>query len=114
MYEPTELERGFFTDKDQEIRTTDMPERFQLRTIPIKALEEGELDDEADWIYKQAFMTNTITSQSLQEQENSAHYGRRGPSMINKIKQAINFMRDQHFEVRKTCSLRQARAQHDQ
>ena len=30
VYEPSELERGFFTDKDKDIRVTDMPERFQV------------------------------------------------------------------------------------
>ena len=34
--EPDSLERGFYTDVDADIRTTDMPERFQLRAIPIK------------------------------------------------------------------------------
>ena len=30
VYEPSELERGHFTEKDSEIRVTDMPERFQV------------------------------------------------------------------------------------
>lgn len=30
VYEPSELERGFFTDRDKDIRVTDMPERFQV------------------------------------------------------------------------------------
>ena len=28
VYEPSELERGFFTERDNDIRVTDMPERF--------------------------------------------------------------------------------------
>ena len=40
------------TDKDQQIRSADMPERFQLRRIPVSPTEEGELDEEAEWIYK--------------------------------------------------------------
>lgn len=63
MYEPSELERGHFTDKDNEIRATDIPERFQLRNIPITAAEDGELDEEAEWIYKHAFAAPTISSQ---------------------------------------------------
>ena len=31
VYEPSELERGFFTDRDKDIRVTDMPERFQVQ-----------------------------------------------------------------------------------
>ena len=30
VYEPSELERGHYTEKDVEIRVTDMPERFQV------------------------------------------------------------------------------------
>ena len=36
MMDPDTLERSFYTDVDSEIRTTDLPERFQLRSIPIK------------------------------------------------------------------------------
>ena len=31
VYEPSELERGFFTERDAEIRVTDVPERFQVQ-----------------------------------------------------------------------------------
>lgn len=31
MYEPSELESSHLTDQDNEIRVTDMPERFQVR-----------------------------------------------------------------------------------
>ena len=63
VYEPTELERGFFTEKDQDIRAADIPERFQLRQVPVKPTEEGELEEEAEWIYKQAFVTTTVSQQ---------------------------------------------------
>lgn len=33
LYEPSELESSHMTDQDNEIRTTDMPERFQVRSI---------------------------------------------------------------------------------
>ena len=36
-YEPSELERRHYTDKDNEIRNTDIPERMQLRNFPITA-----------------------------------------------------------------------------
>jgi transcription elongation factor SPT6 len=42
---------------------TDMPERFQLRQVPVKATEEGEVEEEAEWIYKQAFSTPTVSQQ---------------------------------------------------
>ena len=63
MYEPSELERGHFTDKDQEIRITDLPEQFLQRTYPVVAHEAAELEQEAKWIYQQAFVTRTISKQ---------------------------------------------------
>lgn len=39
MYEPSELESSHLTDQDNEIRATDLPERFQLRSIPVKGLK---------------------------------------------------------------------------
>jgi len=65
LYEPIELERSHYTDFDQEVRVTDMPERFQLRTVPICPTEEGELDEEAEWIYRQAFSTPPISRSAL-------------------------------------------------
>ena len=52
VFEPSELERLHFTDADAEIRTADMPERFQLRRVPVQPTEDGELEEEAEWIYK--------------------------------------------------------------
>ena len=33
MFEPSELERGHFTDLDTEIRTADVPERFMVSRL---------------------------------------------------------------------------------
>nr|KAG5690166.1 hypothetical protein BaRGS_013623 [Batillaria attramentaria] len=102
VFEPSELERGHFTELDNEIRTTDMPERFQLRQIPVLPTEEGEREEEAEWIYKQAFVTSPVSNQAYLDSEQGGGYGfsnRRSPSMTNKIKEAINFMRNQRLEV---------------
>jgi transcription elongation factor SPT6 len=42
-----------------------MPERMQLRNVPITSVEEGsaELDLEAEWIYKHAFSKASISNQ---------------------------------------------------
>ena len=40
-----------------------MPERFQLRQVPVKPTEEGEIEEESEWIYKQAFSTPPISQQ---------------------------------------------------
>lgn len=35
----------------------------QLRSIPVKGAEDDELEEEADWIYRNAFATPTISLQ---------------------------------------------------
>uniref|UniRef100_A0A8C5RCP7 SPT6 homolog, histone chaperone and transcription elongation factor n=1 Tax=Laticauda laticaudata TaxID=8630 RepID=A0A8C5RCP7_LATLA len=104
IYEPSELESSHLTDQDNEIRVTDMPERFQLRSIPVKSAEDDELEEEADWIYRNAFAMPTISLQESSDyldrnQSSSSSFSRKGPSTIQKIKEALNFMRNQHFEV---------------
>ncbi|XP_064612097.1 transcription elongation factor SPT6-like [Liolophura sinensis] len=104
VFEPSELERGHLTDVDNEIRIADMPERFQLRSTPVQPTEEGELEKEAEWIYKQAFMTMPTSRQNTFDQIDAHgaqynYYKRKGPNTVNKIKDAINFMRNQQFEV---------------
>ncbi|XP_076167976.1 transcription elongation factor SPT6 [Ptiloglossa arizonensis] len=101
IYEPSELIRGHFTDVDNEIRTTDIPERMQLRTIPITPTVEGsdELDLEAEWIYKQAFCQPTISVQDAHLNEEAKERAKKGLQTVGKIKKALDFMRNQNFEV---------------
>uniref|UniRef100_A0A674DZC1 SPT6 homolog, histone chaperone and transcription elongation factor n=1 Tax=Salmo trutta TaxID=8032 RepID=A0A674DZC1_SALTR len=102
IYEPSELESSHMTDQDNEIRSTDMPERFQLRSIPVKPAEDNELEEEAEWIYRNAFSTPTISMQESTDyldRGTTTNFSRKGPSTIAKIKEALNFMRNQHFEV---------------
>lgn len=44
---------------------TDMPERMQLRSVPVTkvAKDSAELEEEAEWIYKQAFCKPSISVQ---------------------------------------------------
>lgn len=107
IYEPSELKRGHFTDVDIEIRKRDMPERMQLREVPVTSVPEGsaELEDEAEWIYKQAFCKETVSNQdvvagaSAAGAADSGRQQRKPPSTINKIRQALDFMRNQQLEV---------------
>ncbi|GCB62536.1 hypothetical protein scyTo_0000044, partial [Scyliorhinus torazame] len=103
IYEPSELESSHLTDQDNEIRITDMPERFQLRGIPVKPAEDDELEEEAEWIYRNGFSTPTISlqesSEYLERGQGVSNFSRKGPATIQKIKEALNFMRNQHFEV---------------
>ncbi|XP_029401986.1 transcription elongation factor SPT6 [Mus pahari] len=73
MYEPSELESSHLTDQDNEIRATDLPERFQVRN-----------HDSCDY---------------LDRGQPTSSFSRKGPSTVQKIKEALGFMRNQHFEV---------------
>ncbi|CAN7987050.1 unnamed protein product [Ixodes hexagonus] len=110
VYEPVELERGHFTDRDNEIRATDIPERFQLRTVPVTSAPEDEIGREAEWVYKHAFGNPTVSIQTATEDGKGApasdsggrHQppaGRKGVTAIAKIAEALKFMRNQLFEV---------------
>ncbi|CAH2250199.1 transcription elongation factor SPT6 [Pararge aegeria] len=98
IYEPSELKRSHFTDLDNEIRKTDVPERMQIREVPITPVEEGssELEDEAEWIYKQAFLKPPVSKADAQDARDRS---RRGGSTVIKIRQALDFMRNQTLEV---------------
>lgn len=95
VFEPSELERGLLTDVDQEIKVADIPERYQLRSVPVQPAEKAELEEEAEWIYKNAFVRPTI---SMQDTLDGAH-GPKGPGTMKKIKEALTFMRNQLLEV---------------
>ena len=101
IYEPSELKRGHFTDTDNEIRNTDIPERMQLRVVPVTPVPAGsdELDQEAEWIYKQAFLKPTISVQDAHLNDEAKERARKGPQTVDKIKKALDFIRNQHFEV---------------
>ncbi|XP_074640844.1 transcription elongation factor SPT6-like [Tubulanus polymorphus] len=100
VFEPSELERGHFTDIDNEIKMADNPERFQLRSLPVRPTDEGELEEEAEWIHKYAFSTQTISSQDNdQDGPFNQPFNNKGPNTVTKIREALNFMRNQQFEV---------------
>jgi transcription elongation factor SPT6 len=66
---------------------------MQLRDVPIQSVSEGstELDDEAEWIYRQAFAKKPISQISNEPRKLS--------SAIAKIKKTLDFIRNQHLEV---------------
>lgn len=101
VFEPIELKKGFFTDRDNDIRAMDIPERMQIREVPITPTPDDstELDEEADWIYKQAFCKATVSIQELNTTSDSKERHRKGPQTIAKIKKALDFMRNQQLEV---------------
>ena len=46
---------------------------LQLRSIPVKGAEDDELEEEADWIYRNAFATPTISLQVPKKKDLYVH-----------------------------------------
>ncbi|CAD6234366.1 GSCOCG00001857001-RA-CDS, partial [Cotesia congregata] len=97
VYEPIELKKAFLTDVDQQIRVKDIPERMQLRSIPIievKDKRSHELVEEAKWIYKNAFNNHLL--QKVEDKSDSAH---KSPKTVGKVRNALELMRCDLLEV---------------
>ncbi|KFD47142.1 hypothetical protein M513_11992, partial [Trichuris suis] len=90
--EPAELERSFLSDFDKRVQLEDRPERFQQRSVPVSPASNEELISEARWIYHNLFTCNCLSRQ--------IDISRSLPiSAVDKIKDVLNFMRNQDFEV---------------
>merc|ERR1712223_1320592 len=99
MYEPAELEMRHFTEQDNEIRNTDIPERMQLRNFPVSAPDnDEELEKESDWIYSK-FTTKTISTQeSTMRDQEITNWLRNRDSVTEKIRNALEHIRQRNFE----------------
>ncbi|KAJ2662563.1 Transcription elongation factor spt6 [Coemansia sp. RSA 1200] len=56
VFEPAELEAKMMTQRDEDIRTTDIPERMQMRATEsdsLRPLTEDEIEEETTWIVRQ-------------------------------------------------------------
>merc|ERR1711972_1020605 len=100
IFDPNDLALGHYTDQDHEIRITDIPERMQLRAVPVTAVPEDsdELDREAEWIYKKGFTKQTLTQQRGYLREECEKWKQK-TATVEKIKKALDFMRQQFLEV---------------
>ena len=78
-----------------------MPERFQLRRIPICPADDPEIKEEAQWIFKHAFTTAPLSQQDYYDGgvDPVEERPKRPASTVGKICDALNFMRNQQFEV---------------
>lgn len=101
VFDPSELERGFHTERDQDIRLMDQPERFQLRAIPVRQCEHAETEEETEWIFRQGFLKMPISQQELPGDSASSAQAqaRRSPHVRTKIREALHFMRNHSLEV---------------
>ncbi|CAH8839646.1 unnamed protein product [Trichobilharzia szidati] len=93
LFDPSDLERAYYSQADERIRKTDIPERFQLRQVPVKCIDScsatyaedlQELSNEAEWIYRHTFKEN-------------ADY--KPASVIPKILETLKLLREFLFEI---------------
>ncbi|KAF8563474.1 hypothetical protein P879_06561 [Paragonimus westermani] len=93
LFDPSDLERAYFSQADERIRKTDIPERFQLRRFPVQAIDPSsptyaqdlqDITDEADWIYRHAFKEEPDFKPA---------------SVIPKIVETLKLLRESLFEV---------------
>ncbi|XP_063297748.1 protein adenylyltransferase SelO, mitochondrial-like [Pelobates fuscus] len=99
-------EKGDFSEVQRVLRMLENPYDVEVsfQQSPDEAGDEDdELEEEADWIYRNAFATPTISLQEstdyLERGQVGATFSRKGPSTIQKIREALNFMRNPHFGV---------------
>ncbi|KAL9533186.1 Transcription elongation factor [Sphaerulina musiva] len=92
VFEPSQLEERMLTDRDNEIRLNDVPERFQLARAPYKdtnELSDEQLavrnDEEASWISSILFPRKRMDP------------GLRGP-FETAVKQVLQFMNVEDLE----------------
>lgn len=100
LYEPAELERSHLTEFDNEIRNTDLPERFQLRAVPVTNCSAEEIKEEANWIYRELYSTPKLTCQSSNDSSlKEPLAGYKQSSVVGNIQQVLNYIRNEFCEV---------------
>ncbi|KPM09770.1 transcription elongation factor SPT6-like protein [Sarcoptes scabiei] len=99
LYEPAELERSHLTELDNELRNTDLPERFQLRSFPITSCDVNEIREESEWIYRNLYEMPTVTKPERSTGVRNSLAGSRPRSVVINIQQILHFIRNDLLEV---------------
>lgn len=89
VFEPAEVEERMFTDKDEKIRRTDIPERYQIIEPRLRDPTSGELDSEAPWVAHQILISRGQNPSAIQA----------SIPMIQSIKKILEFIRIHKLEV---------------
>ncbi|OQR67752.1 transcription elongation factor SPT6-like [Tropilaelaps mercedesae] len=107
-----------FSQTDRGVALKDEPERYQLRSVPVLPADDEELKAEAEWIFWHCFDMPTISLQRLmhasvpqfilkdllpsKDQRYPDHQppgGRRNPSCVLQIFQALKCIRQQQLDI---------------
>jgi transcription elongation factor SPT6 len=87
VFEPSELERRYITPKDEKIRSTDIPERLQLRYGDREVPKEKDIAAEAEWIFNALFTKDPTVQPPPRE------------SHLPKIENVLKLLLVEHFEI---------------
>ena len=89
VFDPSTLEANLMQIEDNIIRTTDLPERFQLAWAPYKhlTLDDEDIIEEAEWMMKQMLAKRPNMKQSLLD------------PFRRSIEQVLDFIIRKNFEV---------------
>ncbi|CAG0922503.1 unnamed protein product [Notodromas monacha] len=108
LFEPADLERNHFTDLDNDLRNSDIPERMQIRNFPVTPADaqdgDRELEEESEWIYRNAFSVMPVSKQTIRPEASMKESKLVQPILgasttSRKIKNALEFMRNMYLEV---------------
>ncbi|KAI1722453.1 SH2 domain-containing protein [Ditylenchus destructor] len=91
--EPSELDKCFINSIDKKIIFEDIPERHQVRKIPVTATDEDSLKTEAMWIQKYAFQMVYLSKQE------TVDLGNDNAAILEKIQNTLEYIRNHQFEV---------------
>jgi transcription elongation factor SPT6 len=84
QYEPEVLKEMYLTEKDEQIRLTDIPERFQLRYPNRSVPTDEELILESSWIAEKLTSSNSMLDEH---------------TVSEKVKDVLTFLLCSHYEV---------------
>ncbi|KAJ1953255.1 Transcription elongation factor spt6, partial [Linderina pennispora] len=78
VFEPAELEAKMMTQRDEEIRSTDVPERMQMRATgsdSLRTLTEEEIEEETTWVVRQLHVMFQRQESLRPRQQDTAGWG---------------------------------------
>eukprot|EP01117_Protostelium_nocturnum_P006766 TRINITY_DN242_c0_g1_i1.p1 TRINITY_DN242_c0_g1~~TRINITY_DN242_c0_g1_i1.p1 ORF type:complete len:1509 (+),score=429.08 TRINITY_DN242_c0_g1_i1:233-4759(+) len=84
QFEPAVLSERYITAEDDLIRSIDIPERLQARSLNREKANANELTSEATWIYQQLYNNDE---------------GQLDRKLISRIINVLEFIRNDHYEI---------------
>ncbi|KAJ1942939.1 Transcription elongation factor spt6, partial [Linderina macrospora] len=78
VFEPAELEAKMMTQRDEDIRSTDVPERMQMRATgsdSLRTLTEEEIEEETTWVVRQLHVIFQRQESLRPRQQEAAAWG---------------------------------------